>query len=283
MKKILLSMAFLTSLATNAQVGIGVGANSVNPSAQLEIKSTTKGLLLPRMTSTQRNAIASPAAGLVLWCTNCGSSGEMQVYDGTGWQNATGGAVSAPTTVTIGSQVWQVSNLDVAAYRNGDPIPEVTDPSVWNTLTTGAFCYYENNSANGAKYGKLYNWYAVNDPRGLAPTGYHVPTKAEWLTLIDATGGFGVAGSALKETGTVYWDADPGSTNSTGFSARGGGFREPNNSSFYYERTFSYYWASDKEADNTSCYFYGPYSGGAQIYSAPYPFRSGFSVRLIKD
>jgi uncharacterized protein (TIGR02145 family) len=283
MQKTLLSLAIMASLATNAQVGIGVGANSVNPSAQLEIKSTTKGLLLPRMTSTQRNAIASPAAGLVLWCTNCGSSGEMQVYDGTGWKNATGGAVSAPTTVTIGSQVWQVSNLDVALYRNGDPIPKVDDAATWMTLTTGAYCYYNNDSATyAAAYGKLYNWYAVNDSRGLAPTGYHVPSYNEWQTLIATAGGSSLAGPALKETGTVYWDTDPGSTNSTGFSARGGGFRDNNTGNFYYLRTFSYFWDATPQGGNTA-YFHGPHSSGAQIYANPYPYNCGFSVRLIKD
>src|SRR4030095_15485991 len=90
---------------------------------------------------------------------------------------------------TICDQDWMVKNLDVTTYRNGDIIPEVTDPTVWAALTTGAWCYYENNSTNGTTYGKLYNWYAVNDPRGLAPTGWHVPTDAEWTTLSTCLGG----------------------------------------------------------------------------------------------
>ena len=111
----------LIFLKINAQVGIGVSATDISPSAQLEIKSTTKGLLLPRMTHTQRDAIATPTAGLVLWCTNCGDAGELQVYNGSSWTNMTGGAVRAPTSVTIGSQVWQLKNLNVDRYRNGDP------------------------------------------------------------------------------------------------------------------------------------------------------------------
>lgn len=103
----------ITFLRVNAQVGIGVGATGISPSAQLEIKSTNRGLLLPRMTHTQRDAIATPTAGLVLWCTTCGDAGEMQVYNGSSWTNMTGGAVSAPTAVTIGSQVWQVKFLNV--------------------------------------------------------------------------------------------------------------------------------------------------------------------------
>jgi Fibrobacter succinogenes major domain (Fib_succ_major) len=72
---------------------------------------------------------------------------------------------------TICDQDWMIKNLDVDHYRNGDPIPQVTDLTAWHELTTGAWCYYENNTANGTVYGKLYNWYAVNDPRGLAPSG----------------------------------------------------------------------------------------------------------------
>jgi uncharacterized protein (TIGR02145 family) len=126
--------------------------------------------------------------------------------------------------VTIGDQIWSEFNLDVTTYRNGDPIPEVTDPTAWGNLTTGAWCYYANNSANGPIYGKLYNWYAVNDPRGLAPWGWHVPTLTEWNTLAGAVGN---DGGALKTT-TGWFPPNVGATNSSGFSAvpagaRGGG------------------------------------------------------------
>jgi uncharacterized protein (TIGR02145 family) len=83
-------------------------------------------------------------------------------------------------TVTIGTQVWMTKNLDVDRYRNGDIIPEVKDSIAWANLKTGAWCYYNNDPELGKIYGKLYNWYAVNDPRGLAPAGYHIPTDAEW-------------------------------------------------------------------------------------------------------
>jgi hypothetical protein len=88
-------------------------------------------------------------------------------------------------TTTICDQTWMVKNLDVDHYRNGDPIPQVTDPAAWAALTTGAWCYYYNDPAIGAIYGKLYNWYAVNDPRGLAPVGWHIPTEPEWITLVN--------------------------------------------------------------------------------------------------
>ena len=85
-----------------------------------------------------------------------------------------------PQTPPVCTQVWMLKNLDVSTYRNGDLIPKVTDSTAWNALITGAWCWYNNDSAtNASTYGKLYNWYAVNDPRGLAPTGWHVPSDAE--------------------------------------------------------------------------------------------------------
>jgi len=95
MKKIFFTMLVFASLATKAQVGIGVAATDVAPSAQLEVKSTNKGFLPPRMTAAQRDSISSPVAGLVLWCNNCGTSGELQVYNGTSWSNMVGGTAAA--------------------------------------------------------------------------------------------------------------------------------------------------------------------------------------------
>ena len=102
--------------------------------------------------------------------------------------------------VTIGTQTWTSKNLDVSTYRNGEVIPEVQDSAAWANLTTGAWCYYENNPLNGTTYGKLYNWYAVNDPRGLAPKGYHIPTDEEWSILTDYLGGQSVANLKMKST-----------------------------------------------------------------------------------
>ena len=110
--------------------------------------------------------------------------------------------------VKIGKQTWTTKNLDVSTYRNGDAIPQVQDNAAWADLTTGAWCYYENKPANGTKYGKLYNWYAVNDPRGLAPKGYHIPTDAEWRILTDYLGGESLAwlDNGTNETGFMSLD-----------------------------------------------------------------------------
>ena len=86
-------------------------------------------------------------------------------------------------SVTIGTQCWTQTNLNVSKYRNGDIIPQVTDPTAWANLTSGAWCYFDNDTSNGPVYGKLYNWYAVNDPRGLAPADWHIPSDDEWTVL----------------------------------------------------------------------------------------------------
>ena len=100
--------------------------------------------------------------------------------------------------IKIGDQTWTSKNLDLDTYRNGDEIPQVKDKEEWANLTTGAWCYYENKTSNGTTYGKLYNWYAVNDPRGLAPKGYHIPTDAEWTILTDKLGD--KEGAKMKST-----------------------------------------------------------------------------------
>jgi uncharacterized protein (TIGR02145 family) len=128
-------------------------------------------------------------------------------------------------TVRIGSLDWETKNLDVDHYRNGDPIPHVTDSTAWDTLTTGAWCWYSNNSTNGTIYGKLYNWHAVNDPRGLAPKGWRIPTDAEWKAMITTLGGDSIAGGKLKEVGFAHWKSpNTEATNSSGFNALPGGF-----------------------------------------------------------
>jgi hypothetical protein len=171
----------LTSIAQN----VGIGTTTPAASAQLDVSSTTKGLLPPRMTTTQRDAIASPAAGLIIFNTTTNS---LEVRNSSAWAGLSTSASTAVflPTIVIGTQQWQAKNLDVAFYRNGDPIPQVTDATAWASLTTGAWCYYNNDSTQGNKYGKLYNWYAVNDPRGLAPQGWHIPSDTEW-TILETT------------------------------------------------------------------------------------------------
>jgi uncharacterized protein (TIGR02145 family) len=140
-------------------------------------------------------------------------------------------------TIKIGDQWWMMENLKVTHYRNGDPIPHVTDGGTWKGLSTGAYCNYGNDPGNVETYGRLYNWYAVDDSRSIAPEGWHVPTDEEWKQLemylgmsqgqADDTGWRGTnEGGKLKETGTTHWQSpNTGATNESGFSALPGGYR----------------------------------------------------------
>lgn len=189
-------------------------------------------------------------------------------------------------TVTIGTQIWALKNLDVAIYRNGDPIPQVTDPTAWASLTTGAWCYYNNESVNGATYGKLYNWYAVNDSRGLAPVGYHVPSDAEWTTLTTFLGGQDLAGGKMKETGTTHWlSPNTDATNSSVFTGLPGGFRTADGIFTGYGLSmlgvYGDWWSLSSSTDSAYSYILNYSNGNA---SGGYgPKLEGFSVRCLKD
>jgi len=128
--------------------------------------------------------------------------------------------------VTIGTQVWMAENLKVTHYRNGEPIDQVADDSLWSVATTGAYCNYDNDEENVGTYGRLYNWLAVTDGRNIAPEGWHVPSDAEWQILDDYLGGNAVAGGKMKEADTSHWfPPNEGATNESGFTALPGGRR----------------------------------------------------------
>jgi uncharacterized protein (TIGR02145 family) len=207
----------------------------------------------------------------------------------TSTSTSTSTTTSTTTTVplvTICDQIWTLENLDVTTYRNGDPIPQVTDPNVWETLTTGAWCYYDNDPANGAVYGKLYNWHAVTDPRGLAPVGYHVPTEAEWQTLIETClGGATIAGGKMKETGLVHWDSpNAGATNSSGFTGLPGGYKDKNAAStFEYLREVGFWWSSSLGTSSISAWYARAYWNSPDALIIQQSKEAGMSVRLIKD
>lgn len=189
--------------------------------------------------------------------------------------------------VTICNQVWATKNLNVSTYRNGDPIPQVTDPTQWANLTTGAWCYYNNDAANGPIYGKLYNWHAVNDSRGLAPTGWHVPTDIEWTTLTDCLGGESVAGGQMKATGTLeagtgLWSSpNTSATNSSGFTALPSGIRY-NGGPFAPIGSTASWWSSTEILTNSAWnLILTQYSGGILTESNIKTY--GYSVRCIKN
>ncbi len=205
--------------------------------------------------------------------------------------NSVNNATSMPS-VTICNQVWAKKNLDVSSYRNGDVIPQITDSFTWVNLRSGAWCWYKNDSLNYSRYGKLYNWYAVNDSRGLAPNGWHVPSDAEWNKLIrciDSTADTtingsqsAIAGGAMKETGTNHWlSPNIGATNSSGFAGLPGGSRD-------YFGTFGFIgsygvWWSSTELNTAGAWGRALNDGSADVGRLNFNETYGFSVRLVRD
>jgi uncharacterized protein (TIGR02145 family) len=199
-----------------------------------------------------------------------------------------GNEVSFTTGVTsfgaikIGTQIWMTNNLDVSTYRDGTPIPQVTDPTAWANLTTGAWCYYSNSSSNGTVYGKLYNWYAVNDSRGLAPSGWHVASDTEWTTLTTFLGGTSIAGGIIKESGTTHWSSpNTDANNSIGFTGLPGGYRD-SDGTFYNILYDGNYWSSTMDINTNAWTRFTNYANGS-IFRYSKNMLLGFSVRCVKD
>ncbi len=177
----------------------------------------------------------------------------------------------APRTVKIGGQEWAAENLSVATFRNGDPIPQVKSASEWLAAARGekpAWCYYGNDAAKGKKHGRLYNWWAVVDPRGIAPAGWHVPTNEEWRTLIGAVGGPGGAFARLKEP--------------AGFAAVPSGARYYKDASFNHLGTVTFWWTASK-ADKWTGWYHAAHFGLQQVANDNGGMNTGHSVRLVKD
>jgi uncharacterized protein (TIGR02145 family) len=185
-------------------------------------------------------------------------------------------------TVKIGTQIWMVENLKVTHYRNGEPIPNISDSISWVNLSKGAYCDYDNNISNSSIYGKLYNWYAVCDSRKLAPKGWHIPSDAEWKTLITFLGGQNVAGGKLKEADIKHWKSpNKGATNETGFSAVASGGRD-GTGSFVYLGLITWLWSSTENDNYSASYWVMGYYTTNFIWNiASKP--GGLSIRCIKD
>jgi uncharacterized protein (TIGR02145 family) len=284
MKKELAILFCLAITITSIAQNVGIGTTTPAGSAVLDINSTTKGFLPPRMTTAQRDAIASPATGLIIFNTTTNS---LEIRNSSAWVSlsptpAPAPAAAALPTIQIGTQQWMSKNLDVAFYRNGDPIPQVTNPTAWAGLTTGAWCFYNNDPIQGAKYGKLYNWYAVNDPRGLAPQGWHIPSDEEWTTLANSLGGELVAGGKMKEPGTVNWTApNTGADNSSGFAGLPGGNRFTNGA-FVNVGLNGLWWSSTEGGTSGAWFRFLGYDAG-NVNRGGVNKRDGFSVRCIRD
>ena len=189
--------------------------------------------------------------------------------------------------VTIGNQVWMAKNLNVDKFRNGDPIPHARTKEEWKMAVKKgqpAWSYYENDPSNGEKIGKLYNWYAVNDPRGLCPVGWHVPSNNEWTQLTDYLGGVKEAVDKIKST--YGWKDDRNGTNESGFNAFPSQRRNlSGNFTNEYNDVYANWWCST-EQDAKKAWMRGISSGGFSannVYVGGFPKAIGISVRCVRD
>jgi len=195
-------------------------------------------------------------------------------HDGYAQHSVAGGEVK------IGNQVWMAKNLNVEKFRNGDPIPQVTSDEEWSRAGTegrAAWCYYENDPANGKVYGKLYNWFAVTDPRGLAPEGWHIPTDKEWQLLEESAGVLG----AFELKATSGWLGKGNGNNKLGFGALPGGDRVVSGA-FHSKGKVGSWWSVTPNGAFAAWDFYLNYKNS--YVGMDYNNKdNGFSVRCVKD
>lgn len=185
-------------------------------------------------------------------------------------------------SVTVGNQVWMAENLNVGTFLNGDPIPEVKSEAEWvKAGETGqpAWCYFRNDAANGEKYGRLYNWYATTDPRGLAPEGWHVPSDEEWTTLTESIGGMAEAGVRLKSQSG--WSNNGNGRDDFGFNILAAGGRG-GVSGFNGEGTVAVFWSSTSKSPSFAWYRV-VHAHRTGVFQESDDKMSGFSVRCVKD
>ena len=197
----------------------------------------------------------------------CGDPVEYQGYD--------------YETVQIGEQCWFAENLRSENYENGDAIPSGLSGSEWENTSSGAVAAYNEDASLLETYGRLYNWYAVDDAGGLCPSGWHVPTDGEWTVLSDHLGGESVAGVQMK---TDYgWNSGGNGTNSTGFSALPGGKRRGvGGASFYSVGAIGYWWSSS-QVNESQAFIRAMYDYNDEVLAGDADLPEGYSVRCIQD
>ena len=186
--------------------------------------------------------------------------------------------ISKVEVVDIGGKIWMAENLSISNFKNGDPIPQITDNGEWRKAGeegNPAWCYYENDAVYGEKYGKLYNWHAINDPRGLAPDGWHIPSDEEWTQLTEKIGT--KAGTLMK---SKAWVGGQG-TGESGFNALPGGIRN-HDGSFHLQGNYSVWWSATPGQSNFAWFRF--ITSVNSFVSRDYSNKAkGLSVRLVKD
>ncbi len=185
-------------------------------------------------------------------------------------------------TIKLGNQEWMASNLNTGHFRNGDVVPEVKTLEAWKAALAAhkpACCYFKNENANGKEYGRLYNWYAITDPRGLAPKGWHIPSDKEWISLADQFGGKDVAGKKLKSASG--WSYSGNGKNESGFNAMPGGFRDDGGGFGYMGQAATWWTSTEKNAATAGSALLA--HSNTLVSMEPGVKGEGRSVRCVKD
>lgn len=187
------------------------------------------------------------------------------------------------STIQIGTQTWMAENLKVGKYRNGDAIPYIGNTGNWSIQSAGAYTYYDSDPTNNVVYGKLYNWFTTQDPRGLCPSGWHVPSHNEWIVLTNFLGGNAVAGGKMKSTAPNTWILpNVDATNSSGFSGLPGGFRSNQETS--YNKGDYGFWFSSTEYTSSAAWIRHLESISGKMITDDFTFKViGYSIRCVKD
>ena len=272
--------------AQNQNVGINNDGSSPAASAMLDVSSTTKGFLPPRMTTAQRNAISSLVAGLVIYNTD---DKALNIYNGTSWcltnPVVCGQSFNDPrdskvyTTVQIGDQCWMAKNLAYLPSVVGPATGSETLPYYYVYGYDGTVVADAKSTANYQTYGVLYNWLSSLTA---CPTGWHLPTDAEWSTLTAYLGGESVAGGKLKETGTIHWTTpNTGADNSSGFTSLPAGYRN-GSGSFDVVSQYGYWWSSTEMTTGNAWDRFMSYNNG-DVFRSGNSKSYGFSVRCLRD
>lgn len=256
---------------------ISVTGPRLNPNTVYYVRAyviglSTTGILYGNEITITTNPIPQPVLNPNL------TYGTLQDIDGNNYP-----------TIQICNQIWMAKNLNTSRYRNGDIIPHIQDPIQWANSSIGAWCYFKNDSSNGSVYGKLYNWFAVNDARGLAPQGWHVATDNEFGILKNCQGNFNVAGCKVKESGSLHWGIyNTCSTNESGFTSIPVGERGPSgvfNGFGSIENgnllTGTRYWTAYENFTNSNYVSLG--ADGSAFGGGLLDSYVGLSVRCVKD
>ncbi|MHC1776540.1 MAG: FISUMP domain-containing protein [Lentimicrobium sp.] len=299
MKKLIFIIVILSGIHVYSQVAINSDGSSPDNSAMLDVKSTSQGVLFPRMNAQQRDAIQNPAMGLVIFNTE---EKILNVFDGASWTTMVPLVCGQPfvdyrdgkvyNTVQIGAQCWMKENLNIGARVNRNQ--EQTNNNVIEK-----YCFTDDESAC-VDYGGLYQWAEMvqylngasntvswnpvpsGDVRGICMTGWHLPSDEELTTLVNYLGGDNVAGGKMKETGEAHWNPpNTGADNSSGFTALPSGFRNLAGGSD--ARGFVTYFWSAGEANATDAYWRYLYYDGTGAYRDYYQKVHGYSVRCIQN